>query len=59
VQEQATEHASGELSAVLQNWARLKASAVPDLNHQLHAAHLPELNLEQKPENMPEGGDED
>jgi photosystem II stability/assembly factor-like uncharacterized protein len=58
-QEQATEHASGELSAVLQNWARLKASAVPDLNHQLHAAHLPELNLERKPENMPEGGDED
>jgi hypothetical protein len=59
LQEQATEHASGELSAALQNWARLKASAVPDLNHQLHAAHLPELNLERRPENMPEGGDED
>src|ERR1700722_4252007 len=59
LQEQAKEHASGELSAPLKNWARRKSSAVPDLNHQLHAAPLPELNLERRPENMPEGGDED
>jgi hypothetical protein len=29
------------------------------LNRKLNAAGLPAINLEQKPEKMPEGGDED
>jgi photosystem II stability/assembly factor-like uncharacterized protein len=59
VQVKAVEHASEELTAVLKRWQQSKESSIPGLNHQLEAAHLPPLNLEQKPQTMPEGGDED
>jgi hypothetical protein len=58
-QVKATEHASGELTEVLNRWQHSKESSIPELNRQLEAAHLPPLNLEQKPQTMPEGGDED
>jgi len=58
-QVKATEHASEELTEVLKHWQHSKESSIPALNHQLEAAHLPPLNLEQKPATMPEGGDED
>jgi photosystem II stability/assembly factor-like uncharacterized protein len=58
-QVKATEHASEELTEVLKHWQQSKESSIPALNHQLEAAHLPPLNLEQKPQIMPEGGDED
>ena len=58
-QQQAVAHAAEELSEVLRKWDNLRSSAVPALNQQLLGAHLPPLNLEQKPETMPESGDED
>ena len=58
-QQDACRHASDELVEVLQKWDKLKASAIPELNGELNAAQLPKLNLEQKPESMPESGDED
>jgi hypothetical protein len=48
-----------ELAEVLPVWERLKASSIPDANRQLQGAHLPALSLDQKPDAMPEGGDED
>ncbi|MGA2652182.1 MAG: glycoside hydrolase [Terracidiphilus sp.] len=58
-QVKAADHASEELTDVLKLWQHAKDSSIPDLNLQLEAAHLPPLNLEQKPQTMPEGGDED
>jgi hypothetical protein len=59
VQVKAAEHASEELTEVLKHWKQSKDSSIPALNRQLEAGHLPPLNLEQKPQTMPEGGDED
>jgi photosystem II stability/assembly factor-like uncharacterized protein len=59
VQQQVSEHTGQELAEVLERWERTKNSSIPELNKALHAAHQPELNLEQKPQNMPESGDED
>jgi len=58
-QRKVSEHLKEELGEVLHTWERLKETAIPKLNRQLSGAHLPVINLEQKPENMPEGGDED
>jgi photosystem II stability/assembly factor-like uncharacterized protein len=59
VQLKAAAHANEELTEILNRWKHSKESLIPALNHQLDAAHLPLLNLEQKPQNMPEGGDEE
>jgi hypothetical protein len=59
VQVKAVEHASEELTEVLNHWQQSKDSSIPALNRRLEAAHFPPLNLEQKPQTMPEGGDED
>jgi hypothetical protein len=37
----------------------MKKSSLPDLNRKLGEAHLPPIDLERRPETMPEGGDED
>jgi photosystem II stability/assembly factor-like uncharacterized protein len=58
-QEQAVAHTIGEASDALPAWEKVKTSELPEVNRQLQAAHLPPLNLERKPESMPEGGDED
>jgi len=58
-QQQATEHTEEDLAESLRHWEQLKATSIPNLDRQLREAHLPELNLEKKPETMPEGGDED
>jgi photosystem II stability/assembly factor-like uncharacterized protein len=58
-QQQAVSHSEQELTRALANWEQLKKSAIPEVNRQLRAKHLTELNLEQKPQTMPEGGDED
>ena len=58
-QQAAAEHVSEELAEVLQQWERLKGTAIPELNHKLNIEHLPTLNVNQKPESMPESGDED
>ena len=58
-QQKAAEHIGEEMSEVMRDWEKLKANSLPALNHQLSAAHLPKIDLEQQPENMPESGDED
>jgi photosystem II stability/assembly factor-like uncharacterized protein len=58
-QQSAETHLSTELSDVLRAWNQLKNTVVPELNHKLGAEHLPALNENEKPANMPESGDED
>jgi hypothetical protein len=58
-QSKAAAHAGEETAEVLNRWERVKHESIPALNRKLEGAHLPALNLEQKPQNMPESGDED
>jgi photosystem II stability/assembly factor-like uncharacterized protein len=58
-QEQATGHAAEELASDLSHWETIKTESLPQLNQALREAHLPVLGLDKKPDNMPEGGDED
>ncbi len=58
-QRTAAEHVSEELSESLRAWGRLKSTAIPELNDKFRNEHLPTLNLDQRPETMPESGDED
>jgi photosystem II stability/assembly factor-like uncharacterized protein len=58
-QEQASAQAISELGEVLPAWRKIKSSSIPELNRQLRAAHLPALNAEEKPDSMPDSGDED
>jgi photosystem II stability/assembly factor-like uncharacterized protein len=58
-QQQASQHTGEEVREVLEKWNRVKATDIPALNGKLTAAHLPVINLERKPDTMPEGGDED
>jgi hypothetical protein len=58
-QEKAAAHAGEELAEALKRWEHSKGTSIPALNRQLEAVHLPALNLEQKPETMPDSGDED
>jgi photosystem II stability/assembly factor-like uncharacterized protein len=55
----AADDAGKESAEVLERWERSKATSIPGMNRKLEGAHLPVLNLEQKPQNMPETGDED
>jgi hypothetical protein len=59
VQQKAAAHAGEETAEALRSWNTWKDTLLPQLNSQLRAAHLSELNLNQRPETMPEGGDED
>jgi hypothetical protein len=54
----ATAHATDESAETLKSWDRSKETSIPALNRQLDAAHLPPLNLELKPQTMPDSGDE-
>ena len=58
-QQSAGEHIAMEAKEVAEKWQRVKSTSLPALNRKLSAAGLPAINLERKPENMPEGGDED
>ncbi len=58
-QQAAGEHLAAESEEVLEHWERMKSISLPALNRKLTAAGMPAINLERKPENMPEGGDED
>jgi hypothetical protein len=58
-QQRAAAHASEETEEALRRWNKWKGDSLPKLNGQLTAAHLSQLNLQQRPETMPEGGDED
>jgi hypothetical protein len=48
-----------ESKEVLARWQRIKSTSLPALNGKLSAAGLPTIDLTRKPENMPQGGDED
>jgi hypothetical protein len=58
-QQKAATHASEETAEALRSWNAWKQGSLPRLNSQLTAAHLSQLNLQQRPETMPETGDED
>jgi photosystem II stability/assembly factor-like uncharacterized protein len=58
-QEQASAHAMSELEEVLPAWGKIKSTSIPEMNRQLQAAHLPGLDADEKPDSMPESGDED
>ena len=58
-QEQASAHAMSELDEVLPAWGKIKSTSIPEMNRQLQAAHLPGLDADEKPDSMPESGDED
>ena len=55
----AAAHASEESEESLRAWKHWKETSLPSLNQQLQAVHLSELHPEQRPESMPESGDED
>ena len=55
----AASHTSEEVSEAVERWDKLKSSSLPDLNRKLQGAQLPVINLEQKPQSMPDTGDED
>jgi hypothetical protein len=55
----AAAHADEETEESLRAWKQWKDASLPNLNQQLQAAHLSELHPEQRPEAMPESGDED
>jgi len=54
----AAERAGKELTEALNRWEKTRITSIPALNRQLEGAHLPVLNLDEKPQNMPEEGDE-
>jgi hypothetical protein len=58
-QQNAGTHVAGEAKEVLERWERFKNSALPALNQKLDGARLPRIDLERRPETMPEGGDEE
>jgi hypothetical protein len=58
-QQKAAAHANEETEEALRGWNTWKTGSLPKLNGELTAAHLSQLNLEQRPETMPESGDED
>jgi photosystem II stability/assembly factor-like uncharacterized protein len=58
-QQKAGQHISAESREAVEKWERIKTSSLPALNRKLNAAGLPVINLQRRPENMPQGGDED
>jgi hypothetical protein len=52
-------HLGKEASEAAQRWERMKNSALPALNRKLNGAQMAPIDLERRPETMPEGGDED
>jgi hypothetical protein len=58
-QQNAGTHVSGEAREAVERWQQLKKTALPELNRKLRAAHMPTIDLEVQPVDMPEGGDEE
>ncbi|MES2219498.1 MAG: glycoside hydrolase [Acidobacteriota bacterium] len=44
---------------VLPGWEKFKQTQLPQMNQQIRSAHHPEINLDRKPTNMPQTGDEE
>jgi cysteinyl-tRNA synthetase len=58
-QQSSSEHVGRETAQAVERWEQMKNSSLPALNRKLGEAHLPAIDLERRPETMPEGGDED
>jgi hypothetical protein len=58
-QQKAGEHVGEEVKEAVARWERVKSSSLPALNRKLGDAHLPAIDLERRPETMPEGGNEE
>jgi hypothetical protein len=58
-QQMAMAHVAGESKEVLEKWERMKSASLPALNRKLSGAGLPPIDLQRRPESMPEGGDEE
>jgi hypothetical protein len=58
-QTKAIDHTGEEAQEALQHWDKFKEKTLPALNGKLRAANLPEIDLRQKPLDMPDSGDED
>jgi photosystem II stability/assembly factor-like uncharacterized protein len=52
-------HVQAESEEVLPTWEQFKKNQIPELNRQLEGEHLPGIQLNRKPTNMPQEGDED
>ncbi len=52
-------HVEKEGTEVLPGWEEFRQQQLPALNLKLTGAHLPPVDLDKKPVNMPENGDED
>jgi hypothetical protein len=59
MQQKSVRHATEETEEALRSWNQWKDASLPKLNSQLTAAHLSQLDLQQRPETMPAGGDEE
>jgi photosystem II stability/assembly factor-like uncharacterized protein len=55
----AADHAGEEVAEALERWQKIKLSSMSAFNRRLEGVHMPALNLEQKPQSMPDSGDED
>jgi photosystem II stability/assembly factor-like uncharacterized protein len=58
-QQKSVRHVTEETEEALRSWNQWKDASLPKLNSQLTAAHLSQLDLQQRPETMPESGDEE
>jgi hypothetical protein len=55
----AAAHVQMEGKEVLPGWEQFKQSQLPEINQQIKKAHHPAINLDRKPTDMPQEGDED
>jgi hypothetical protein len=55
----ASEHVEGEGRTVLPVWEQFQLQQLPQLDTLLRSAHKPAIDLDRRPDNMPEAGDED
>ena len=55
----AMEHLREELKEALDNWEKTRTDSLTALNQKLKQLNLPIINLERKPESVPDSGDED
>jgi hypothetical protein len=56
---EAAAHNQEESETLVRAWRDFQQKELPAMNEQLRNAHRPAVNLNRKPANMPEGGDED
>jgi hypothetical protein len=58
-QQQAVAQLGQQVSAAVRKWEQFKKSEIPAMNERLRIEHLPSIDLNRQPEDVPGGGDED